>query len=125
MILEGAMGETEGDEKKPLVLFAIEPHSYAEAIGAAIALMRPGLDVRSVGVGGLIAEMEDGAPAVVFSSEPRPDGDDGIARWAQYRPYDEPDVIRVDGVRHRLPGFDLENVLWLVDLHTVGARRRG
>ena len=62
-------------------------------------------------------------PAVVFSSEPRPDGDNETARWAEYRPYDEPDVVRVDGVPHRLPGFDLVNVLWLVDLHTVGAGR--
>jgi len=123
MILEGAISRGKGDEEKPLVLFAIQPHSYAEAIGAAIALMRPGLDVRSVGSGGLLAELEDNAPAVVFSSEPRPAADNGTARWAEYRPYDEPDVVRVDGVPHRLPGFDLENVLWLVDLHTVGARR--
>jgi len=113
----------ERDADKPLVLFAIEPRAYAQAIGSAIALMRPGLDVRSVGSGGLLAEMEDKAPAVVFSSEPRPDSGNGTARWAEYRPYDEPDVVRVDGVPHSLPGFDLENVLWLVDLHTVGACR--
>jgi DNA-binding NarL/FixJ family response regulator len=29
----------------------------------------------------------------------------------------------VDGVPHRLPALDLENVLWLVNLHMVGARR--
>lgn len=86
-ISEGAMSRIEVDQEKPLVLFAIEPHAYAEAIGSAIALLRPGLDVRSVGSVGLLAEMEDRAPAVVFSSEPRPGGGDGIARWAEFRPY--------------------------------------
>lgn len=99
----------------PLVLFALEPHAYSEAIGKAIAHLRPALDVRIVKQKDLAAEMERRAPALVFSGNPRPDGCDEAVWWAEYRPYDDPDVVRVDGRLHELPGLELEDLLGFVD----------
>jgi hypothetical protein len=111
-------GNARGDA--PLVLFAIEPHSYAQAIGTTLAHLRPALDVRCVGPKDLPAEMERRAPALVFCGEPRPDGCDEAVRWAEYRPYEDPDVVRVDGRLHGFPGLDLEDLLGLVDRLLTG-----
>lgn len=114
--------DDEGDEV-PLVLFAIEPRSYAEAIGLAVAEMRPDLEVLIVDPDDLPAEMELREPALVFCGEERPDGCQQAVRWARFAPYDAPEVIRVDGISHRFPDLGLEDVLWLVDLHVAGIRR--
>jgi hypothetical protein len=108
---------------KPLVLFAIEPRSYAQAIGGVVAELRPGIDVLVVAPEDLPAEMGLRLPALVFCAEDRPDGCEEAVRWARFSPYEEPEVLRVDGVPHRFPGLDLEDLLWLVDLHTAGAGR--
>jgi hypothetical protein len=112
------------EDEVPLVLFAIEPRSYAEAIGRAVAEMRPALEVLVVDPGDLPAEMEHREPALVFCGEDRPDGCAQAVRWARFAPYEEPEVVRVDGVPHRFPGLDLDDVLRLVDLHVTGIRRR-
>ena len=44
-----------------------------------------------------------------------PDDRDGAVRWAEYRPYEDPDIIRVNGRAEHIPGFGLEDVLGLVD----------
>jgi len=104
----------EGNER-PVVLFAIEPHSYAQAIGQTVAALRPGFDVRVVAPEDLVAEMERLAPSLVFCGEERPDGCEEAVRWAEFRPYDEPEVVRVDGRAEGFPGLDLEDLLGLVD----------
>ena len=55
------------------------------------------------------------APAIVLSSRPMPGDHDGAVRWAEYRPYEDPDIIRVDGRAEHIPGFGLGDVLGLVD----------
>ena len=104
-----------GGDGRPIVLFAIEPHSYAQAIGSTVGLLRPELDVRVVEPEDLVAEMERLAPSLVFCGEERPDGCAEAVRWAEFRPYDEPDVVRVDGRPESFPGLDLEDILELVD----------
>lgn len=119
MTMEAATDhDSEEDEGKPLVLFAIEPHSYAQAIGSTIAHLRPGLDVRFVKPEDLVAEMERRTPALVFCDGPRPEDCDAAVRWAQFSPYDEPEVVRVDGRAERFPGLGLEDLLEVVDRHS-------
>ena len=113
-----------GDEgARPLVLFAIEPRSYAEAIGGVIAELRPEVDVLVVHPEDLVAEMERRAPTLVLCGEDRPDGCDEAVRWAEFRPYEEPEVVRVDGRDERFPGLGLEDLLGIVDRLAVGSRR--
>jgi len=112
--------------KVPLVLFALEPRSYSQAIGGAVSGLRPGPE-------GLVGEPEDlppetgrVGPALVFSGRPRPEGLGAAVRWAQFRPYEEPEVVRVDGRPERLPGLGLEDLLGLVDrICGNGGRRHG
>ena len=108
-------GARKDDEVKPIVLFALEPRSYSEAIGQTIAQLRPELDVLVVKPEDLVSEIARHAPALVFCGEPRPDGCDEVVRWARFRPYDEPGVVRVDGRAERFPGLGIEDVLGLVD----------
>jgi hypothetical protein len=106
------------------VLFALEPRSYSEAIGQTVAALRPDFDILVVEPEELVAEMERRVPALVFCGGPRPEHCDEAVRWARFRPYDEPDVVRVDGVAERFPGIDVEVLLGLVDRALAGQGRR-
>lgn len=97
------------------MLFALEPRSYSQAIGQAVSELRPGLGVAVVETEDLRAEIEKRFPALVLCGEPRPEGLDAAVRWAQFRPYEEPEVVRVDGRPERLPGLGLEDLIGLVD----------
>ena len=108
---------------KPLVFLAIEPRSYAQAIGGVIAELRPEIDVLVVHPEDLVAEMERRAPTLVLCGEERPGGCDEAVRWARFSPYEEPEVVRVDGRPERFPGLGLEDLLGLVDRLAVGDRR--
>jgi hypothetical protein len=100
----------------PLVLFALRPRFYSEAIGRVVAELRPRLEVLVVEPEDLPAEMGRRTPALVLCSHPRPDGRDADAvRWAEYRPYEDPEVVRVDGHDVLLPGLCLEDLIGLVD----------
>ncbi len=124
MTLEPTTHDTPNGEERPLVLLAVEPRSYAQAIGGAIAELRPGIDVRVVEPEDLPSEMGRRLPALVLCGEERPDGCEEAVRWARFSPYEEPEVVRVDGVSHDFPGLGLEDLLWLVDFYTARARRR-
>jgi hypothetical protein len=112
-----------GGGGRPLVLVAVEPRSYAQAIGGAIAQLRPGVEVLALEPEDLPAEMERRAPALVFCGDDRPDGCDEAVRWARFSPYEEPGVVRIDGRSERFPGLGLGDLLGLVDRLAVGASR--
>jgi hypothetical protein len=97
------------------LLLSLEPRSYAQAIGGAIAELRPGLEVAVVAPEDLLVEIRRKKPAIVLCGEPRPEGLGAAVRWAQFCPYEEPEVVRVDGLAEDLPGLDLEDLLGLVD----------
>lgn len=99
----------------PLVLFAVRPRIYAETIGRVIADLRPGLEVLVVEPDGLPAEMGRRTPTLVLCSHPRPESSDDAVRWLEYRPYDDPEVVRVDGRDELLPGLRFEDLVGLVD----------
>ena len=127
MTMEPMTRDTPDEEEGegPLVLLAIEPRSYAQAIGGVIAELRPEIDVLVVDPEDLISEMERRVPTLVFCAEERPDGCDEAVRWARFSPYEEPEVVRVDGRDERFPGLDLEDLLGIVDRlagHVRGAQ---
>ena len=125
MTMEPPTRDTPDDEEDggPLVLLAIEPRSYAEAICGVIAELRPEVDVLVVHPQALLPEMERRTPTLVLCGDDRPDGCDEAVRWAEFRPYEEPEVIRVDGRDERFPGLGLEDLLGIVDRLAVGSRR--
>lgn len=127
MTMEPTTRDTPDNEEDEgtLVLLAIEPRSYAEAIGGVIAELRPEIDVLVVHPEDLVAEMERRAPTLVLCGEERPGGCDEAVRWASFRPYEEPEIVRVDGRPERFPGLQLEDLIGLVDRLAVGAARRG
>ncbi len=98
----------------PLVLVALEPRVYADAIGRTVADLRPGLEVLVIDPDELPVGEELWAPGLVLCNRPRPEGC-AAAHWLEYRPYDEPDVVRVDGRAKRFPGLNFEGLLGLVD----------
>ncbi len=123
MTLEPTTRDASVGEGRPLVLLAVEPRSYAEAIGGAIAELRPGIDVLVVEPEDLPSEIERRAPALVLCGEERPDGCAKAVRWARFSPYEEPEVVRVDGVAERFPGLGLGHLLGIVDRLATAARR--
>ena len=124
MAIEGTTtGCGEEVDGRPLVLIAVEPRSYAQAIGGAIAQLRPGVEVLALDPEDLPAEIGRRTPALVFCAEERPDGCDEAVRWARFSPYEEPEVVRIDGRPERFPGLELEDLLGLVDRLAVGGRR--
>lgn len=124
MAIEGATtGRGGGVDGKPLVLIAVEPRSYAQAIGGAIAQMRPGVEVLALEPEDLPVEIRRRAPALVFCAEERPDGCDEAVRWARFSPYEEPEIVRVDGRAERFPSLGLEDLVGLVDRLAVGSSR--
>lgn len=124
MAIEGTTtGRGGGVDERPLVLIAVEPRSYAQAIGGAIAQLRPGVEVLALEPEDLPAEIGRRAPALVFCAEERPDGCDEAVRWARFSPYEEPEVVRIDGRAERFPDLGLEDLIGLVDRLAVGARR--
>ena|SRR5918997_2262560 len=104
----------------PLVLFALRPRIYSDAIGRVIAELRPGLEVRVVEPEELLAEMKRGTPTLVLCSQPRPPSCDAAVHWLEYRPYDDPEVVRVDGRDEVLPGLRFEDLVGMVDRLAAG-----
>src|SRR3712207_213161 len=66
----------------PLVLFALEPRAYSEAISLAVASLREEMQVMAVDPEKLPAVTDFSAPAIVLSSRPMPGDHDGAVRWA-------------------------------------------
>jgi hypothetical protein len=105
----------------PLVLFALRPRIYSDAIGRVVADLRPGLDVLVVDPDELPAEMGRRTPALVLCNRPRPEGSDNdTVRWLEYRPHLDPEVIRMDGHDELLPGLRFEDLVGLVDRLAAG-----
>ena len=99
----------------PLVVFALEPRVYSEAIAQALASSRGEMQVITVDPEELPAVADFWAPAIVLSSRRVPEGHDDAVRWVEYRPYEDPDIVHVDGRAEHIPGFGLEDVFGLVD----------
>lgn len=99
-----------------LVAFEDEYHAYQGAISSAIQVLRPCLEVETIGIDALTDGLSRFAPQAVICS--RPEGSDlaGRVAWIELPP--EPDrtaVARLGDRRFELDNPSLERVLELVD----------
>ena len=99
-----------------VVLVAIEPRSYQEAIGAVIRDLRPRLEVRMIEPEALEAEVARSEPEVVIGYLPESATTGARIAWAEFRPYEEPAArIRAGTRRWELRDVSLEDLLFVVD----------
>lgn len=99
-----------------LVLIAIEPRSYKEAIGAVVRDLRPRLEVRMIEPEELEAEVARSEPDAVIGNLPEPAAAGARFAWVVFRPYEEPAArIRVGRRRWELRDVSLEDLLFVVD----------
>lgn len=110
--------DLEGD-RPLLVLVALRPRSYADAIGEALAGLRPDLMVRVVAPGGLEASVRGLDPDLVLCSQPLVSAvRGGRPLWVEYCPYADglgEEEVRVDGHGLGLRGVDLLDLVEILD----------
>jgi hypothetical protein len=98
-----------------VVVFAIEPRSYRQAMGEALRSMRPHVEVVVLEPGTLEAALARLKPDLVFANRPASSPSGGPA-WVEFRPYEEPPArVRMAGRRRELGEVELEDLLSLVD----------
>lgn len=97
------------------VLVAIEPRSYREVIGCAIAGLRPDISVSVVEPEELLAETARLEPEVVIHSRPE-EPLAGVVTWIGI-PEDPaiPTTLYRGGHRSEVSGFDLEKLISILD----------
>jgi len=100
-----------------VVVFAIEPRSYRQAMGAVIQASRPHVEVVVLEPGTLEAAVARLEPDLVFAARPEaPSSPDKPAAWVEFHPYDEPPArVRLAGRRWELGEVELEDLLSIVD----------
>jgi hypothetical protein len=100
-----------------LVVFAIEPRSYRQAIGEAVQALRPHLEVVVLAPDTLDAAMARLDPDLVFAARPEDPSSPGKpAAWVEFRPYEEPPArVRLAERRWELGEVELEDILSIVD----------
>jgi hypothetical protein len=108
----------EREAGRTVVFVSLEPRSYREAIGGALAVMRPDLDVRVVEPDEIPEVGTAPRPCLVLSGrEGRPRGWETGTLWVRIVFHTGPRVrVKIgDGPVLETPGFDLEDLLDLVD----------
>ena len=124
---EGAAERPEqGGDPPVVVLVALEPRSYREAIGYAIGVLRPHLRVKVVEPGELGAEVTRLDPELVLSSRPNTSTSSAGPSWLEFRPFEEPTAtLHVGGRRSELEKVELDDLLSVVDRQTAPSTRGG
>jgi hypothetical protein len=109
-----------------VVLIAIEPRSYRQAMGEALRSMRPHVEVVVLEPGTLGAGVARLEPEVVFADGPdASSSSSGGPAWVEFRPYEEPPArVRLAGRRWELGEVELSDLLSLVD-EAEGLSRAG
>ncbi len=98
------------------VLVAIEPRSYREAIGQALQVLRPHVEVTVVDPEQLRATVARLDPELVFAGRPGLLPLAGRAAWVEFRPYEDPPArICLAGRRWEMEEVELDDLLSLVD----------
>lgn len=105
-----------------VVLVAIEPRSYRQAIGQAIQALRPHVEVVILDPDTLGAGVRRLDPHLVFANRPDAPGPEGgstrRSAWVEFRPYEEPPArVCLAGRRWELEEVELADLLSIVD-HT-------
>lgn len=100
-----------------VVVFAIEPRAYRQAMGEALRSMRPHLEVVVLEPDTLDSGVARLEPDLVFAARPEdPSSPGGPAAWVEFRPYEEPPAkVRLAGSRWELREVEFEDLLSIVD----------
>lgn len=108
---------TEGHDRFTILLVALEPRSYREAIGSAIAALRPELSVRIADPQDLVQETARFRSALVLCSRKKHLTAPAATQWIEYYADEDaqPPAVFVNGRREETPALDLEGMLALVD----------
>ena len=111
------MNDTETrEEDRAVLLVALEPRSYREAIGGAITTLRPDLVVEIVDPDDLVKETLRFRPELVLCSRKKHLTALAATNWIEYYYTDEePSTVLVNGEREEMPALDLEGMLALID----------
>lgn len=101
---------------RPKVVVAIEPRIYREAIGGAIRITRPHLEVAIVDPEELGEKVECLEHGLVICDRSEAMAANGGPAWIEFRPYDGvPTKICIDGRRWELEETDFDDLLRVVD----------
>ena len=99
-----------------VVVFAIEPRSYRQAMGEAVQSLRPHVEVVVIDPDTLKAAVARLEPDLVFANRPDAASPPGGPAWVEFRPYEQPPArVRLVGRRWELEEVELEDLLSLVD----------
>jgi hypothetical protein len=99
-----------------LILIAMEPLLYGEALADSVSDRRPHLDVQVVEPGMLGSEVERQGPKMVLSSRDGAGISVGVLAWIEYHPYNSPKAaIRIGDQRFEQDVADLADLISVVD----------
>lgn len=99
-----------------VVIVAIEPRSYRQAMGQAIQALRPHIEVVVLDPDTLEAGVARLEPHIVFANRPDAPAPTGRPAWVEFRPYEEPPArVHLAGRRRELAEVELSDLLSLVD----------
>ena len=99
-----------------VVIFAIEPRSYRQVMGAALRSMRPHIEVVVLEPDTLEAGISRLEPHLVFANTPHASSPSVWPAWVEFRPYEEPPArASLAGRRWELSEVDLDDLLSIVD----------
>ncbi len=98
-----------------MVVIAIEPRSYRQAIGRTIQALRPHLEVVVLEPDTLEAGVARLEPDLVFANRPASSLSGGPA-WVEFRPYEHPPArVCLAGRTWELSLVELSDLLSIVD----------
>lgn len=110
------MSATKTKSKESTILVALEPRSYNQAIGEAIAALRPTLSVHVVDSEDLVQETAWLMPRLVLCSRKKHPIAPEETAWIEYRfPEYEPPTVLVNGQSEESPILDLNDIVSLID----------
>lgn len=98
------------------ILLANEPRSYRETMAAALQVLRPDTEVRTIESKVLHRELESFAPQIVVCSNLTPAIETGALTWVELYPGHGPlSTVSIGGQRSVTDGIELPDLLSIVD----------
>lgn len=99
-----------------LILLAIEPRSYRDAIGQTIQILHPRHEVVLIEPSAVKDEVIRLDPDLVIAGQPNIVTPNGRPIWVEYRPYGKPSAkVCIDGKYSELDEVELSDLLSVVD----------
>lgn len=100
------------------MLLAVEPRAYREAIGLAIANLRPNVEVSVAAPEDLISEVTRLVPTLVICGLPDSEASEEVAAWVELKSpqgYWQKATVRIRDHRFELANVQLDDLLFIID----------